>query len=263
MGRTLLTFAAVAAAFLTWQSVPSAVAQEPAASGQESSLEGVIAAFAEQGVRVDPAAGRIEIDAVICQRYEPLEYLLVKRPAGKEHESLLASQGVSAEALNAAMLLLGVEKGNNGQILPVDPPPTLEEVQAGAVPYTVKRADGDGFYIYVTWELEDAGRVERYTYRAEDLVLNVRRETTMARSRWVYLGSRFLKPHKDAEEFFAAEGEGNLVSIVYFSPANHLLTGADPMGDDQNIWYPNAWLLPPVEHPVKVVFSRESLDLLP
>ena len=241
-------------------------AEAPAAAAQAADAEGldaVLAAFAEQGVRVDVAAGRIEIDARICQRYEPLEYLLVKSPQGKEHESLLSCAGVSAEALNAAMLMLGVERGVNGDLIAVDPPPTLEEVQAGAVPYTVKRASGDGFYLYVQWDFDHGEGIEHYAYRAEDLVLNVRRESTLKRGRWVYLGSRFLKPHKDAKEFFAAEGEGNLVSIVYFSPANHLLTAADPAGDDQNVWYPNAWLLPPVDHPVKVVFSRDPLELLP
>lgn len=247
-----------AAAFARPEAAPAA--QEPAEDGAQTSL---VAAFAEQGVRVDVEKGRIEIDASICQRYEPLEYLLVKQPEGKNHESLFACEGVSAEALNAAMLMLGVEKGRNGELLAVEPAPTLEEVRAGAATYTVQRASGDGFYIYATWEVEEADGVERYIYRAEDLVLNVRRESTFQRGKWVYLGSRFIKPHKDAKEFFAAEGEGNLVSLVYFSPANHLLTGADPAGDDQNVWYPNAWLLPPMGHPVKLIFSREPLDLIP
>ena len=225
--------------------------------------EALIAAFAEQGVLVDPARGRIEVQASLCQRYEPLEYLLIKQPEGKDHEALLGCENLSAEALNAAMLMLGVKKGENGKLISVEPPPTLEEVRNGAATYTVERATGDGFYIYVSWEIEQNGEVERYVYRAEDLVLNVRRESTYQRGKWVYLGSRFLKPHKDAEEFFAAEGEGNLVSLVYFSPPSHLLTGADPAGDDQNVWYPNAWLLPPMGHPMTVVFTREPIDPLP
>jgi hypothetical protein len=262
MNRALALLPVAALAGLLLAAGPAASTdQEPTPDANQ--VEAVIAAFAEQGVLVDPSRGRIEVSAFLCQRYEPLEYLLIKQPEGKDHEALIGCNDLSAEALNAAMLMLGVEKGVNGKLISVEPAPTMEEVRAGAATYTVERATGDGFYIYVSWEIEENGHTERYVYRAEDLVLNVRRESTYARGKWVYLGSRFLKPHKDAEEFFAAEGEGNLVSLVYFSPPSHLLTGADPAGDDQNVWYPNAWLLPPTGHPLKVIFTREPIELQP
>lgn len=128
----------------------------------------------------------------------------------------------------------------------------------------MQHAAGDGFYLYVSWDEERAdGGVEQKVYRAEDLVVNVQEERTYRRGPWIYLGSRFIKPHKDAEEFFAAEGEGNLISVCYFSPANHLLTGNDPAAENQYIWYPNIFLMPEIGTPVKLLFSREPLEKPP
>lgn len=226
---------------------------------QEPAQAELLARFAEKGVRVDYEQQRIQVQARVSVLSDPLEYLLVLQPQGKDYESLLTCEGVSAEALNAAMLLLGAEKGVNGRMTAVEPPPTLEEIQNGAAPYVVQVAQGDGFYLYVSWTEQIEGREEYFCYRAEDLVINARTEGTYQRGRFVYLGSRFVRPHKDAAEYFAAEGEGNLVSLVIFEPANHLLAGADPMSDDQQIWYPNLFLLPPTGHPVTVTFAREPL----
>jgi hypothetical protein len=234
-------------------------AQEPAAPAQAAPAQAeLVALFAEQGVRLDLARREIALSAKICVLHEPLEYALVIQPQGKDHESLLSCEGVAAEALNAAMLMLGVEKGRNGTIRAADPAPTLEEIQNGAEPSVVEPAAGDGFYVYVSWEEAIAGRTEPFVYRLEDLIINARTEGTYQRGKWVYLGSRFVKPHKDAAELFAAQGEGNLVSLCIFEPANHLLTGADPDSDDEQIWYPNVFLLPPVGHPVTITFAREA-----
>jgi len=258
MVRTL----SVASLFLAGLALTTAAArQEPAPLQDPEPLAPELAQqFADQGIRIDRGAGTIRIDGTICQRYEPLEYLLVKQPQGKDHEALLAIEDLSPTALNAAMLMMGVVPGENGRIIPTDPEPTLEEVQAGVAPYTFEPAYGDGFYMYVSWEREIAGEMQQFRYRAEDLVLNVREESTYRRAKFVYLGSRFIKPHKDAKEFFAAEGQGNLVSLVNFRPADHLLAGADTAADNQSIWYPNVFLLPPVGHPVEIWFTRDLLE---
>lgn len=233
--------------------------QEPAQEPESEQVD-FAAELATQGIRMDREAGTLRIDGQICQHYEPLEYLLVKQPQGKDHEALLSMSDISPTVLNAAMLMMGAEKGENGHIIPTDPAPTLEEVQGGVPPYTFYPALGDGFYIYVSWSVEANGEVQHYRYRAEDLVLNVREESTYQRGKFVYLGSRFVRPHKDAKEFFSAEGEGNLVSLVNFSPAGHLLAGADPAADNQSIWYPNVFLLPEMGHPVEIWFTRDLLE---
>lgn len=239
---------------VAWSGRADAAPEPPA---QEPARDDVAARFAEQGVQLDLERRTISLQAKVSALYDPLEYLLVIQPQGKDYESLLYCEEVSAEALNAAMLLLGVERGANGSIKAAEPTPTLEEIQNGADPSVVEPASGDGFYIYVSWEEEIAGRREPYCFRAEDLILNARRESTYQRGRWVYLGSRFVRPHKDAPELFAAQGEGNLISLCIFEPANHLLTGADPDSDDEQIWFANVFLLPPAGHPVTVTFTRE------
>jgi len=245
--------------------LPPLAAQEGGAAGEAEARAALVRALAEKGVFLDLDRGLIELRGRICQRYEPLEYLLVVARRGKDHESLFkVDQDVSAEALNTAMLLTGVEKGENGRLLPRDPPPTAEEMDAGVRPYTVQPARGDGFYIYAAWERElPGGGKESFFFRAEDLVLHVRAERTYQRGRWVYLGSRFIRAHKDAPELYAAEAEGNLVSLVYFNPANHILTGADPEADNQYVWYPNLYLIPELDHPVRILFSREPLETPP
>jgi hypothetical protein len=236
--------------------------QEPAPQS-DPKIEKLRAELAGHGVQVDLDRGLIELEGSICQDREPLEYLLVTEK-GKDHESLLKCRGVSAQALNTAMLLLGVEKGQNVEYVEVDPKPTEEEFEAGAPLFTVTQAHGDGFYIYVAWEEKMAdGSIENFLYRAEDLVVNVAEDRHYQRGKWVYLGSRFIRPHKDADEFFAAEGDGNLISVCYFSPANQLLTGSDPAADNQYVWYPNMFLLPEIDAQVRILFSREKLETLP
>lgn len=256
MLRTL----SVASLLLIGLALTSASARQEPVQEPEPLAPELLQEFASQGIRMDREAGTIRIDGFICQGNEPLEYLLVKQPQGKDHESLLAVEDFSATALNAAMLMMGVVPGENGRIIPTDPEPTLEEVQAGVAPYAFEPAHGDGFYMYVSWDREIDGEMVHYRYRAEDLVLNLREESTYRRGKFVYLGSRFIRPHKDAKEFFAAEGEGNLVSLVNFRPADHLLGGADPAADNQSIWYPNVFLVPPVGHPVEIWFTRELLE---
>jgi len=235
--------------------------QEPLTSPASStSQDEVIKQLSSLGVRLDLTRQLIEIDGFVCQDREPLEYLIVNQH-GKKHEALLRTENVSAEALNTAMLLCGTEVGVNVNYIPVDPMPTKEEFKNGAPMSTEVPASGAGFYIYVAWTVEKAdGAIEPYLFRAEDLVVNVNSDRSYHRAPFVYLGSRFIKPHKDVAEMFAADAEGNIVSLVYFKPANHLLTGNDPDASNQYVWYPNAFLLPEIGAPVKILFSRKPLE---
>jgi hypothetical protein len=260
----LLGFATVAGlAASLWSASPILPGQQEPAEKSDPKIEKLQAELASHGVQVDLNRGLIELEGAICQDREPLEYLLVTEK-GKDHESLLKCRDVSAQALNTAMLLLGVEKGHNVEYVEVDPKPTEEEFEAGAPLFTVTPAHGDGFYIYVIWDRTMAdGSVENFIYRAEDLVVNVAEDRRYQRGKWIYLGSRFIRPHKDAEEFFAAEGDGNLISICYFSPANQLVTGSDPAADNQYVWYPNMFLLPEIDTSVRILFSLKKLETVP
>lgn len=253
-------------ALLLWMASQSLIQAQPSGDVEQEPQEQanpLLQELAQNGVHLDLKRKLIEVEGHVCQDREPLEYLLIAEN-GKDHEALIRSNSVSAQHLNTAMLLLGVQAGKNVVYKEVDPPPTREEFEAGASLYEIEPPSGDGFYLYVSWQGVNAeGEAETFLYRAEDLVVNVAGDRTYQRGKWVYLGSRFIRPHKDAAEFFAAEGEGNLISICYFSPANQLLTGADREADNQYIWYPNMFLLPEIGHKVKFLISLEKLESAP
>ena len=119
---------AAAPGTLAWLGSGPAVlkAQEPAAEQEPGAQDPLRDQITEElraaGVRIDLDRQLIEIDATICQDREPLEYLLVTE-RGKDHESLLKCTDLSAEALNTAMLLMGVEAGKNYEVKEISPPP--------------------------------------------------------------------------------------------------------------------------------------------
>lgn len=220
----------------------------------------MLAELASDGVRLDTVRGIIEIDAELCQRDVPLEYLLIRKPHGQAHESLLATDA-SALALNTAMILLGAESAEEAVYQDKDPPITEEQYREGIKPYLYTPPKGFGLFIYVVWTETDLDGIERERcFRAEELVLHTRQDRTVRRGPWVYFGSRFVRPHKDAEEFYAAQAQGNLISICSFSPPNQLMMSADPDGDNQYCWYPNLFLLPELGHPMRILFSKKPLE---
>ncbi len=234
--------------------LPDGVPTDPA---RREALE---RAFADGGLSVDFERREIRFPARVNLLWDPLEYLLVVQPQGRDHESLFAVEAdeLDVRMLNAAMLLFGVEPGTPGTTEAVQPRPTLEEVRQGADTLVTHPARGDGFYVTAYWtETMDDGRVEEFCYRVEDLVLNARESRTYQRGPWIYLGSRFVKPHADAREYWSAEKDGNLISLVVFGTGHELLTGADPDSGYQDVWFPNVFLLPEVGHEVELVFSLD------
>ena len=251
--RALLATPIVAA--LLWSSVVSV--QDPAPVSDEIAAQ-ARAAFAAEGILLDLQHQMASVPAEVLVRGELLEYLVVN-PRGAVHESAFLT-GVSASRINAAMLALGAQPGQNARWKRRDPPPTPEELREGAPAYDVELPKGDGFYLYVAWKLDG----ETVFHRMEDLILDLRSGATMRRHQWVYLGSRMLRMRPDRdEEAFAAELEGNLINIAFFEQGNTLLTGALPECEDQTSWQSNFWLLPDRGSPVEIVFSREKLVTCP
>ncbi|MGK0220655.1 MAG: hypothetical protein ACI9HE_004167 [Planctomycetota bacterium] len=192
------------------------------------------------GVHLDPAAGLVSFPVVVEVRDDLLEYLVVA-PHGAVHESMFVA-GVDAEVLNASILALGLEPGKNAKWVARDPAPTREELRAGASAYDVQTPTGDSLFLYLGWREGD----EVYWYRVEDMLRDLDRLRTMRRHRWVFLGSRMIKrPSAPDREVFAASVEGNLINMPFFASGTTLLTSAIPEAEKQNIWLPNAWLLPP------------------
>ncbi len=230
----------------------------PAAPGTAEAAAALQAAFAAAGVRIDTEAKALSFVASVQVRDELLEYLLVN-PHGAVHEALFMT-GAPAEILNAALLAVGLERGENVQYVEKDPKPSEEELRAGVRAFDIVPPQGDGVLLYATWKEGD----DTFFFRVEDLVRDLERGRTMRRHRWVYLGSRWIESRRnDGQPLYAAAAEGNLACISFFSQGNTLLTGALPECVAQTSWLPNGWLLPPVGAEVLLIASREPLLATP
>lgn len=232
------------------------VAQNPAPSAAAQAQAALQRAFDEQGVRVDLERGVLGLACIVGITYDQIEYLLVG-PSGSRHESLLLTTATPS-LVNAGLLLLGTERGSDVRWTRREPPPTDAERAAGVKPYTLELPSGDGFYLYVGWRRGE----ETYLFRAEDLILNVRADTTMDRHRWVYTGSRFVTA-KDGREAFAADVVQNLISVIFFPEHDVFATAALPDCVIQTIWYPNYRMLPTEGSNVELFFARQRLVELP
>ncbi|MEW6071633.1 MAG: YdjY domain-containing protein [Planctomycetota bacterium] len=229
----------------------------PAGTPGEEGAAALAARLAESGVKIDLERGLASVPARVLITQDLLEYLLVG-PRGATHESMFLTD-VAPSVLNVALLALGVEKGTNARLEPIEPPPTEDELRAGARRTNVIPPAGDGFLLYAAWREGE----ETYLFRTDDLVTNLATGRSMRRHRWIYLGSRFARLRAAEEERFVADLEGNLINIAFFYQGNTLLTAALPQCEEQTIWVANSALLPPFESPVSLVFARAPLDRLP
>ena len=243
---------------------PSAreAAQEPKPDAKDPKAARAVArqleeSFQEQGIHLDLERRICWIPVTVDIRDDLLEYLLVN-PKGAAHESVFVTEVVPS-VLQTALLALGVEHGKNALWKARTPPPTADEMRAGIAPYTVDPPEGDGLYLYAAWREKG----ETYFYRVEDLLRDLETGRSMRRHRWVYLGSRWVKPKQSNQEIFVADYDGNLINIALFEEGNTLLTAALPECLKQTIWLTNAWLVPQRGAQVAFVFARERLASLP
>lgn len=224
-------------------------AERPApGTGQAAELG---AALARDGLELDLAAGMLSVPASVRIKNDLLEYLLVA-PNGAAHESLFLTE-VRPSLLNAALLLLGVEPGQNARAVELT---TLDA--RGRPQREIHPPAGDGFFLYAGWR--EGG--ETYFFRVEDLVRNLASGRSLRRHRWVYLGSRFVALKPGAPESFVADVDGNLINLSFFFQGNTLLSAALPECEEQTIWAANEWLLPEMGAPVRLFFARAPLAAL-
>ena len=248
----LLPLLAIAPLCLSVETLP-----EPSLGSPATPQDPVAEVFAAGGIHLDRDAGLVAFGSQVLVTNELLEYLLVGA-AGAAHESLLVTD-VTPSLINAAILSLGVEPGQNARYELKDPAPTEAELRAGAGTHDLVLPEGDGLLPYLAWR-EGA---ETYLLRAEDALCNLAEGRTMRRHRWVYLGSRFETPRGGGEEIYVADVEQNLMNLAIFSETASLMTGALPECQHQTIWRANAWLLPPSGQPVMLILAKDRLVELP
>tara|TARA_R110002095_G_scaffold79274_3_gene68133 strand:+ start:758 stop:1636 length:879 start_codon:yes stop_codon:yes gene_type:complete len=256
--------------FVSWSNQGEPTRQESGQeqeqdSGQEQEQDALLAdfqaglreAFEAAGIEFDPDHSLVSIPAQVAITNDLLEYVLTA-PHGASHESLFVT-GIDPEVLNTALLALGVTPGTGTQWKRKSPAPPVEDIKAGTPASEIVPPSGDGFYLYAGWtEGEDT-----YLRRIEDLVRNLDRGRTLRRHKFVYTGSSLTLATENRPEQFAASVTGNLINLSFFTAGATLLTGADPDCIKQTVWLANAWLMPPRGSDVRMIFSREPLEMIP
>lgn len=245
-------------AVIPWSSVlllACAPAQEPKQPGPTSPapqqvLDEVKAQFQKEGITFDAKAQTVSVKSVVNSPPDPIEYLLIHRK-GKRHEAIFVTKA-KPSVLNAALLMLGLQPGKNAGYKEKEPAPSLEEIEAGVDPLIVTPPEGMPFWMTVRWKTPEDKTEE---HCAEDFILHLASQKPVANCSWVYLGGRMAKVYRNDPEVYVADMEGNLVSICYLSPDNHLGTMVHADARDDQMWWTTT-LLPPPDTEVDFVFHR-------
>ncbi len=244
--------AGLAAALLC---IPGVHAQDEPPAPQDP-LQQMQKLFEENGIRLDPKAKTITVDAEVGRPDQPLEFLLIHQ-RGKTHEALFVCKA-KASVLNAAFLALGYEKGENARVVDKDPLPTPEEVAKGAPIFDVFPPKGMGVWFTVRWKrVNDEGDEVQMEAPVEDLVLDLVTEKPVVDASFIYLGGNMAPMYRDEPPVFMGDYEGNLISVVYKSPPNHLVTMHHERANDDQIWWQTE-MCPPIGTPVEFVIHRSE-----
>jgi hypothetical protein len=214
-------------------------------------LEDVLQQLKAEGIELDAKAQTVTVPAVVNQPQDPIEYVLIHK-RGKRHEALFMTRS-KPSVLNAALLMLGLQPGQNATATEKQPPPTLEEIEKGADPLIVTPPKGTSLWMTVRWKTPE-GKQEEVCI--EDLVLDLTTQEAVVDCSWVYLGGRMARLYKNEPEVYVADFEGNLISVCYMSPDNHLGTIVHKDArDQQNWWFTNKMPAPGTE--VQFVFHKQ------
>lgn len=233
---------------------PKSAEQKPVQG--EALLEEVKKQFQKERIEIDAKAGTLTIPAVVNDPPDPIEYLLIHRK-GKRHEAMFWTQ-TKPSVLNAALLMVGLQPGQNATYTEKQPPPTIEEMEKGADSLIVTPPKGMEFWMTVRWkDGKDAdGKDKEVEYCVEDLLLDLGTQEPVADCSWIYLGGRMAKIYRDEPEVYVADFEGNLISVCYLTPDNHLGTMVHANArDDQNWW--TTKVLPAPGTDVQFVFHKK------
>ncbi len=187
-----------------------------------------------RGITLDLKNKRVEVKGRICLDQGLIEYLACAK-GGKEHESLLVMDCKPHE-LFLALQTLGLRPGKG-------------------VGFQGERRTPSGDKVYLYLEYNDDKRVVRH--RVEDLVWNIQAKKSMARTPWIFVGSRFLKDPDTGKPVFMAQLERNIIATIHapFAIFDHPLeTGAD-----DTFYHSNEKLVPQVGTPIKLIILKEEL----
>jgi len=199
---------------------PNAVETSHDEKKNEEESEAELVTLAD-GLRIDRARRRVEVDATVCLRSGALE-LLVTTPYGKPHEAIFTLKPKPSQ-LHAALLLLGYENGAPGR-------------------YGAFEATGDRVRLDVIHE-EDSRRI---VVPVNELVVNMETDDNLPDNVFVFAGSLLTRTREDKRVVYAADLAGDVVSLASFP--DEVLALPDPASSDNSrlMWGVDGSLLPGV-----------------
>ena len=160
---------------------------------------------------------------------------------GKEHETVLRLE-CDVQSLDLALTSAGLKRGRL--------PKKTDLAEAG---------QGSRVVILVQWT-DDNGKP--VTYRSEDLVVSVRRQSTMPRVGWTYVGSwmEVLDPaspkgEKKGKVLIAAQSRSY---VTTFRDASALLDNPLEEAVDDTVFAANYMILPRSGTPARVIFRTPT-----
>jgi hypothetical protein len=200
------------------------------------------AVFQIGSVRLDKQQRTVSFPASLNMSEGLIEYLIVTA-SGKTHESLLRTD-VEPYHVHLAMLLLGA-KGAPAQPLTNAPTggPIKGDQLTGGPPPPLR---GEPVSLEIRWQ---AGGAEKF-FRAEELVLDLKKESPMSRGVFTFNGSRLW------EGRFIAQRDGSIVSLITDEDA--LFNNPRPGREDDSNWQIITKDLPPRGTPVQVTIRLET-----
>lgn len=225
----------------TWaQEKPKPTPKQDAA--QDPGARALLEKLREEGIEVDLKNKRMSIPVVVNRVQNDLEYLLIYK-TGKKHESMMVTDA-KPSLISVGLVLLGAQRGKNAAMKEKDPLPTEEQMRAGVSPYIFipPQAKGPKLFMTVRYKDHKGRQVEK---AIEELILDYEANLTVTDNAWVFLGGRMAQLYRNEPEVFMANYEGNLISICYMHPPNHILTMMHERGRDEMNWLRSDHCPPP------------------
>ncbi|OHB71056.1 MAG: hypothetical protein A2W23_09820 [Planctomycetes bacterium RBG_16_43_13] len=185
---------------------------------------------------------RIVIPGVVLNNYGEMEFFACVEGSGKDYETVLKLYCDNVHKLQyALMLYCRLKKG------------PLPEKLGGT-----DKKQGDRALVFVQWK-DKNGKV--VTHRAEDLVIDRKRETAMPRVGFTYTGSYFeeqIDPDtkKVVRSVFAADMSKSIITTIRDRTA--LLDNPLPEADDHIGIPANYSVLPPPGTPIKIIIRAPN-----
>jgi hypothetical protein len=192
--------------------------------------EGAVRAHPDHEVWIDPARRALVVHGFICFREGPLEMFACPHQT-KEHESIVAVYS-SAQAVHAALLGLGAEKGEPVRFLPEFRPPTGTEID-----------------VHVEWEDENG---ELHSARAQEWVRDARTQQAMGHP-WVFAGSGFWRDAEGREHYQAEAGD--FICVSNFSSATLDIPVESTQANEGLAFEAFTERIPPLFTPVRLILT--------